>query len=108
MPNGYSLRTWGDRFRADGLPSLDACTAVYAAVWGMEEFEDEDWFVVAPSGEVLTELNTPYEHDDGECYCQAQDVQWISEAERVSISAQLGNVAPPLPPHIEDPERDLM
>ncbi|KJR66216.1 hypothetical protein VY88_09410 [Azospirillum thiophilum] len=71
-------------------------------MWYLDEFEDEDWFVIAPSGEILTEFNLPYEHEDGEVYCEADDVEWISEEERISIAAESGNIAPPLPPHIDD------
>ncbi|MFC5353785.1 hypothetical protein [Azospirillum himalayense] len=101
MESSYSLRTWRDKFRADSLPTLDACTAVYAVLWHLDEFEDEDWLVVKPDGDVLTELNFPFEHKDGEVYCSAEDVEWISEEERIAITAQIGNIAPPLPLHVE-------
>ncbi|KAA1053239.1 hypothetical protein [Azospirillum argentinense] len=106
MKTGYSLRTWRNLFRADGLPTLEACTAVYAVLWHLDEFEDEDWFVIKPDGDVLTELNFPFEHDDGEVYCSAEDVEWISEEERITIAAQIGNGAPPLPPHVEFRDRE--
>lgn len=101
MKRSYSLRTWSNTVRADGLPSLEACTAVYVALWKFDELDDEEWFVVDPNGEVLTACNFSYEHEDGESYCEAGDVEWIPEEGRIRIAACLGNVAPPLPPHVE-------
>ncbi|MBK4717559.1 hypothetical protein JJL56_01620 [Azospirillum sp. YIM DDC1] len=80
---------------------MEACTALYVVLWTIEKFDEEDWFVITPEGEILMECNFPYEHDDGEIYCLAEDVEWIPEHERISIAAQLGNIAPPLPSHIE-------
>lgn len=77
--NAYAIYARGGAFRAEGLPDLDACAAMFTTLAGLKAFADEEWIVVAPDGSTMTEINGAYEHDDGGVYCDPDDVLVLFE-----------------------------
>lgn len=74
MDNAYAIYARGGAFRAEGLPDLDACAAMFTTLTGLKAFADEEWIVVAPDGRTMTEINGTYEHDDGFVYRDPDDM----------------------------------
>jgi hypothetical protein len=103
-PRAFTLESWpGCRFRATGLPDLNSCAAVCAALLEHEAFDGEGWAVTTPEGETVWGMDERRDHggSGNDTPCEAHDMRWVAAEEHSTLSALSPPNWPSRPPRAE-------